>query len=275
MTPEDLQKIINTAIENEFENYWLYWFIIIGTSIIVSIIATLITSYLKEKGKNLATKEDIEEITKKIESIKHDYNRQLEEFKQEQLIRYKAEIVAELIAEWLDKPEDIKRLNKLSFEAFIWLPDDICNELSKLLSHKSDAKPYRDVLIDTRKYLLKETTLKAWEIINFPKKIKQKDKKMEIHIPKFTGDNIPNYIEFDSKEKIEVFVEKISMGVDLIENYNVSSLNDFIIKYLNQIALANNFDHSKIISEINKLNKTGNNITYYDYELKEIFDLIN
>ena len=50
MTPEDLQKIINTAIENEFEYYWLYWLIIIATSIIVSIIATLITSYLKEKA---------------------------------------------------------------------------------------------------------------------------------------------------------------------------------------------------------------------------------
>ncbi|MDN5053833.1 hypothetical protein [Aliarcobacter butzleri] len=73
MTPEDLQKIINTAIENEFEYYWLYWLIIIATSIIVSIIATLITSYLKEKGKNLATKEDIEEITNKVESIKQEY----------------------------------------------------------------------------------------------------------------------------------------------------------------------------------------------------------
>lgn len=168
MTPEDLQKIINTAIENEFEYYWLYWLIIIATSIIVSIIATLITSYLKEKGKNLATKEDIQEITKKIESIKYDYNKQLEEFKQEQLIRYKAEVVAELIAEWISKPADNKRLHQLTFEAFLWLPDDICHELSKRLCNKDDALPFKEILIATRKHLLKETNLEAGEIVHFP-----------------------------------------------------------------------------------------------------------
>ncbi len=34
--------------------------------------------YLKEKGKNLATKEDIGEITKEVESIKHGYSAELE-----------------------------------------------------------------------------------------------------------------------------------------------------------------------------------------------------
>lgn len=32
-------------------------------------------SYMKEKGKNLATKEDIEEITKKIESVKSEFQK--------------------------------------------------------------------------------------------------------------------------------------------------------------------------------------------------------
>lgn len=38
-------------------------------------------SYTKEKGKNLATKEDIEAITEKIESIKADYAKSLEAVK--------------------------------------------------------------------------------------------------------------------------------------------------------------------------------------------------
>ena len=38
-------------------------------------------SYTKEKGKNLATKEDIEQITDKIESVKTEYARQLEDIK--------------------------------------------------------------------------------------------------------------------------------------------------------------------------------------------------
>ncbi|WP_027330236.1 hypothetical protein [Marinimicrobium agarilyticum] len=38
-------------------------------------------SYTKEKGKNLATKEDIREITEKIESVKADYAKSLETLK--------------------------------------------------------------------------------------------------------------------------------------------------------------------------------------------------
>lgn len=38
-------------------------------------------SYTKEKGKNLATKEDIREITEKIESVKVDYAKSLETLK--------------------------------------------------------------------------------------------------------------------------------------------------------------------------------------------------
>jgi len=40
-------------------------------------------SYSSEKGKNLATKEDISEITTKIETVKHDYANQLESTKAE------------------------------------------------------------------------------------------------------------------------------------------------------------------------------------------------
>ena len=38
-------------------------------------------SYLKKKGENLATKEDIGEITKQVESIKHQHSTDLESFK--------------------------------------------------------------------------------------------------------------------------------------------------------------------------------------------------
>lgn len=106
--------------------------------------------------------------TKIEQSIKHNYDKQLESIKQEQLIRYKAEVVAELIAEWISKPADNKRLHQLTFEAFLWLPDDICHELSKRLCNKDDALPFKEILIDTRKHLLKETNLKAEEIVHFP-----------------------------------------------------------------------------------------------------------
>ena len=51
------------------------------------VLGLLINSYLPKyfgkKGENLATKEDISEITNKIETVKHDYARQLESTKAE------------------------------------------------------------------------------------------------------------------------------------------------------------------------------------------------
>ena len=44
---------------------------------------SFLTKYFGKKGENLATKEDISEITDKIETVKHDYARQLESTKAE------------------------------------------------------------------------------------------------------------------------------------------------------------------------------------------------
>jgi len=46
--------------------------------------------YLNEKGKGLARKEDIEEITEKVESVKVDYSKLLEEVKTENQLRIEA-----------------------------------------------------------------------------------------------------------------------------------------------------------------------------------------
>ena len=46
--------------------------------------------YLSEKGKNLATKEDVGEITKEIASVNHRYNSLLEELKGRHQLRLAA-----------------------------------------------------------------------------------------------------------------------------------------------------------------------------------------
>jgi hypothetical protein len=48
---------------------WLIYLGAVGTSLILT---KYLPSYMSEKAKNLATKEDIEEITKKVENIKKD-----------------------------------------------------------------------------------------------------------------------------------------------------------------------------------------------------------
>ena len=47
------------------------------------LINSYLPKYFGKKGENLATKEDISEITNKIETVKHDYARQLESTKAE------------------------------------------------------------------------------------------------------------------------------------------------------------------------------------------------
>jgi hypothetical protein len=52
------------------------------TLLVISYIAKwYLPSYFQEKGKNLAKKEDIAEITTKIEQVKHDYSSKLESIK--------------------------------------------------------------------------------------------------------------------------------------------------------------------------------------------------
>ncbi|WP_277759182.1 hypothetical protein [Pseudomonas sp. A34-9] len=45
------------------------------------IVRSFLPGYMAEKGKNLATKEDIEVITSKIESVKVEYSKQFEDYK--------------------------------------------------------------------------------------------------------------------------------------------------------------------------------------------------
>jgi len=57
----------------------VYWSSLILTGIIV-LIASFLGSYFRGKGQNLATKEDIAEITQKVEGIRADYAKKLESF---------------------------------------------------------------------------------------------------------------------------------------------------------------------------------------------------
>lgn len=82
--------------------------------IIVVIIKFSVPSYLKQKGKNLADKEDISELTKKVEAIKSDFSKKIEYLKTDlnfinqnkisvkSLEREALLLVNEKYAEWLN-----------------------------------------------------------------------------------------------------------------------------------------------------------------------------
>jgi hypothetical protein len=68
----------------------IYFLLVIAGVTIGLVLRSYLPAYFGEKGKNLATREDIEEITGKIESIKHDFATALEKSKHEHSLRLAA-----------------------------------------------------------------------------------------------------------------------------------------------------------------------------------------
>ena len=74
---EKLKALIDSAINDSvISNWWVYLAVII-----LSAVGSFCGSYFRKKAENVATKEDISDITDKIEKIKVQYNRQLEFYK--------------------------------------------------------------------------------------------------------------------------------------------------------------------------------------------------
>jgi len=88
-------------------------------------------------------------------SIKHEYDLKMLEVEEQKEIRLKGEIVAELLAEWIRKGGklDYHQLNKLSFQAFVWLPRGLAEELSNSLAHKPGSQDVRSLIKNIRTYL--------------------------------------------------------------------------------------------------------------------------
>lgn len=60
---------------------------VLGGFITYLLLKSFIPGYLAEKGKNLASKEDIAQITKKVESVKHEYNLLLQNTISKEMLR--------------------------------------------------------------------------------------------------------------------------------------------------------------------------------------------
>lgn len=103
-------------------------------------------------------------------SIKHEYDLKMLEIESQKEIRLKGEIVAELLAQWIRKDGnlDYHQLNKLSFQAFVWLPKKLAEELSDSLAHKPGSQDVRTLIKNVRTYLQGEDDgFKAKDVIVF------------------------------------------------------------------------------------------------------------
>jgi hypothetical protein len=81
--------------------------------IILGLYLALFKSYFQEKGKNLATFEDIEEITEKVESIKTDFIRETEKLKLD--LQYTNQVRFSI------KTEEMKSLFDYYEKYYLWL----------------------------------------------------------------------------------------------------------------------------------------------------------
>lgn len=112
-------------------------------------------------------------IEKRIEySIAHAYEKKIQTAVHEHELRMKAALVAELLAVWAStptaNPDQAMRLNQLSFEAFLWLPEAIARDLSNTLAHVQGADSVKTILIKVRKHLLADRdNLTTHEVISF------------------------------------------------------------------------------------------------------------
>ncbi|MEA3238836.1 MAG: hypothetical protein U9Q94_03525 [Candidatus Bipolaricaulota bacterium] len=87
-------------------------------------------------------------------SIEYAYNVRLERIREDIAVKNRAALVADLLSEWLSRPKDSTRLNRLTFEAYLWLPSDIADDLSRRLANQPDAPDVRTLLGQVRKHLL-------------------------------------------------------------------------------------------------------------------------
>jgi len=101
-------------------------------------------------------------------SIRSEYDRRLEQYRRELDRREKATMVAELFAEWMSHPDDLKHLNRLTWEASLWLPSHLVKAVSKRLHNSADAQDIKEILVEVRQHLSgADDDVRADELVHF------------------------------------------------------------------------------------------------------------
>jgi hypothetical protein len=77
--------------------------VLVGIILVALLLWRYLPSYLAEKAKNLATREDVEEITTKIESVKSEYQKQLQE------LQHHKNLLQEVFKDSLSRQSELSR----------------------------------------------------------------------------------------------------------------------------------------------------------------------
>jgi hypothetical protein len=130
-------------------------FLLLGLSNAALIVLTQIiaTSWLKARFES---------------SIRRVYDKRLEDFRLQFKQREQAAVIAEILAEWSSGDYDPKKLNRLIWEASLWLPAETVAELTKLVRKSPDAMAVKHLLVDVRSHIKgKQDGVGASHIVHF------------------------------------------------------------------------------------------------------------
>ena len=112
--------------------------ITLGTAVIISLLLNkFLPGYLSEKGKNLATKEDISQITEKIESVKSIYSNEDKVLERRRQIY--EEIVSALrifISGHGISTEQKEKFYEAYASAWLWAPDSVLIKLNTFVEQQ-------------------------------------------------------------------------------------------------------------------------------------------
>ncbi len=130
-------------------------FILLVVLWIASNVKAAIASYSTEKGKNLATKEDVEAITRKVEGVKDELALGA---KRREMVAEIAEFIAAYKASPAATATDEQRrdLEAAYYRLVMWIPSDVLTMMTQLMAESpSGPRPdVKDLLIEARKAIL-------------------------------------------------------------------------------------------------------------------------
>ena len=165
MTAEDVRAAVDAAIGARI----LLTYPQLILFVLLSGVAAYLGAYLRRKGENLATREDLQQLTKEVEDIKILYSKEIEDYKAELVRRTRIADVAEFLTHWIDPNADRVKLNGYAMTLSLWLPHELYQKLAACICHKPGAPTPKQILIEIRKHLLKDQAgeMVASEIIHF------------------------------------------------------------------------------------------------------------
>jgi hypothetical protein len=130
-------------------------FLLLGLSNAALIVITQViaTSWLKARFES---------------SIRQVYDKRLEEFRLQFKQREQAAVIAEILAEWSSGNYEPKRLNRLIWEASLWLPAETVAELTRLVRKTPDATAVKKLLVEVRGHIKgKQDAVGTSHIVHF------------------------------------------------------------------------------------------------------------